>query len=155
MKRHPFDLLSFLFGAIFVAVAAAALLGIDLLDLQDVAWVIPTLLVILGAALLAGAAGRRTDPDTAEIGTDHQLAVDDERHAAFGSSDDPDEQPRFGDAGGDEPATSDVGSHGSHLVSTAPDTSSERPDPSRADVPLQTATEEESDEAPERTDPGS
>jgi hypothetical protein len=52
MERHRFDPLSFIFGLLFVAVAAVALIGVDLLDVRDLAWIAPALLVIAGGALL-------------------------------------------------------------------------------------------------------
>lgn len=68
MERHPFDLLSFVFGLIFVAVATVALLGVEVVALRDLAWVLPTVLVVIGAALLLTSATRRSTTDEEQAG---------------------------------------------------------------------------------------
>ena len=55
MKRHPFDMTSFLFGAIFAGAAAAYLVA-DLSSWDiDGRWVLPVALIALGVAGIAGA----------------------------------------------------------------------------------------------------
>jgi hypothetical protein len=52
MKRHPFDVLSFVAGAVFVLLGIAfATAGSDVVDQAQ--WVWPTILLTLGAAGLA------------------------------------------------------------------------------------------------------
>jgi fatty acid desaturase len=62
MKRHPFDVLSFTAGAIFVGLGVAFLsAGADVVD--SARWVWPLLLLALGAAGLASALRREPDSD--------------------------------------------------------------------------------------------
>lgn len=65
MTRHRFDPLSFVFGAVFVAVAAIGLIDRDLLTFTDLRWIAPALLVLLGALLLvlSGRTGGRDRDD--------------------------------------------------------------------------------------------
>ena len=65
MRRHRFDPLSFIFGVLFLAVAAVALIGTEVLALRDLTWIAPSLLVIAGAALLLSSARNGSD-DTLE-----------------------------------------------------------------------------------------
>ena len=58
MERHRFDPLSFVFGVLFVAVAVLGLVGTRVLDLRDLAWMAPALLVIAGGALLLSSTRR-------------------------------------------------------------------------------------------------
>ena len=55
MKKHPFDITSFLFGIIFGAAAAGFLLAEGFSWDVDGRWVLPTALIILGVAGVAGA----------------------------------------------------------------------------------------------------
>lgn len=60
MKRHPFDVLSFTAGAVFVGLAVAFLVaGADVVDSAH--WLWPVLLVAVGTAGLVSAL-RRDDP---------------------------------------------------------------------------------------------
>jgi hypothetical protein len=64
MKRHRFDPISFVFGALFVALAAAVALPGDpweyLYDGFTLGWVWPVLIIAIGVALLAdGLRGRQ------------------------------------------------------------------------------------------------
>jgi hypothetical protein len=60
MKRHPFDVLSFTAGAVFVGLGVAFLsAGADVVG--NAGWLWPVLLVALGAAGLVSAL-RRDDP---------------------------------------------------------------------------------------------
>ena len=60
MKRHPFDLVSFLPGVLAVGVALLALGGQVTIDLLAADWVWPSVLVALGLLVLASAGmGRR------------------------------------------------------------------------------------------------
>jgi hypothetical protein len=52
MRRHAFDPLSFTFGALFLAVAAAGLTGPWSLRDLDLTWLGPALLVLLGVVVL-------------------------------------------------------------------------------------------------------
>jgi hypothetical protein len=62
MTRHRFDPLSFIFGALFVIVAAVGLIDRELLTVADLRWIAPGLLVAAGALLLV-LSGRRTGSD--------------------------------------------------------------------------------------------
>jgi cytochrome c-type biogenesis protein CcmH/NrfF len=52
MKRHSFDPLSFVFGAFFVVMAAAAAFR-DEIDWTVGLWVLPASILVLGIGLLA------------------------------------------------------------------------------------------------------
>ena len=82
MQRHRFDPLSFIFGLLFVAVAAVALLGGDLIVINDLAWIAPAVLVVAGAVLLLSTAGRGSSDDVTDD------APDDERYRAQASASD-------------------------------------------------------------------
>jgi cytochrome c-type biogenesis protein CcmH/NrfF len=62
MRTHPFDAVSFVFGALFVLVAGLALGGVTL-TLLDLRWVAPAVLVVVGLVLVVSAARRGGDPD--------------------------------------------------------------------------------------------
>jgi hypothetical protein len=63
MKKHNFDLLSFLAGAIFLMIAAASVLNTDL-DYELSGWVLPAAVLVLGIGLLAASLrGMRTAED--------------------------------------------------------------------------------------------
>lgn len=79
MRRHAFDPLSFTFGALFLAVAAAGLTGPWSLRDLDLAWLGPAVLVFLGLVVLltaltprswahdeAGEAAPEGEPDDAD-----------------------------------------------------------------------------------------
>ena len=55
MRTHRFDPLSFVFGALFVALAVLALTDAVVLGVQDLRWIGPGLLVVIGLVLLATA----------------------------------------------------------------------------------------------------
>ncbi len=57
MKRHPFDLTSFIFGAVFGGAAAVYILADQLAWEIDGRWVLPVALILLGVAGIAGAVG--------------------------------------------------------------------------------------------------
>jgi hypothetical protein len=81
MKRHPFDLTSFIFGAVFGGAAAAYLLADQLAWDIDGRWVLPVALIALGIAGIAGAVGglRSSSPaaDESEATSDEdELAPD-------------------------------------------------------------------------------
>ena len=65
MERHELDALSLIGGLVFVAVAALGLTDALVLDLTDLRWVGPALLVVLGVTLVLtagrGRAERRAD----------------------------------------------------------------------------------------------
>ena len=52
MRRHAFDPLSFTFGVLFLAVAAAGVTGPWSLRDLDLAWLGPAVLVLLGVVVL-------------------------------------------------------------------------------------------------------
>ena len=60
MKRHRFDAVSFFFGLVFTALSAWVLFADDL-DIFDVRWVWPSLLIVGGVALIASMFGRGGD----------------------------------------------------------------------------------------------
>lgn len=69
MKRHSFDLTSFVFGVVLAAAAIGFLLAEQLAWDIDGRWVLPIALILLGVAGVAGAlsgilSGRPSDPDT-------------------------------------------------------------------------------------------
>ena len=72
MKRHPFDLTSFLFGAVFGGAAAAYLLADQLAWDVDGRWVLPIALIVLGVAGIAGAVGGLW-PSRADSASDAEL----------------------------------------------------------------------------------
>jgi branched-subunit amino acid permease len=55
MRTHPFDAVSFVFGIIFVAVAAVGLTDLATLSLSDLRWLGPVALVIVGIVLVVSA----------------------------------------------------------------------------------------------------
>lgn len=78
MKRHPFDLTSFIFGAVFGGAATVYLLADQLAWDIDGRWILPLALITLGVAGIAGAIGGlrsgselgdpEGDRETAEMG---------------------------------------------------------------------------------------
>jgi len=54
MQRHRFDLFSFVFGVIFLAIAAFAVFR-ESLDTDLQAWIWPTALIVLGLGLFSSA----------------------------------------------------------------------------------------------------
>lgn len=69
VKDRSFDLLSFVFGLLFVGAAAAHFLDDRLAFSLDTRWIWPVLLIVAGVAVLAGAiratsdrSGRDGDP---------------------------------------------------------------------------------------------
>jgi hypothetical protein len=59
MERHRFDVISFVFGILFLALAASAAVGeIDLFAVEA-KWVMPVALIIAGAAVLVATVPRR------------------------------------------------------------------------------------------------
>ena len=82
MKRHAFDPVSFTFGALFLAVAAAGLTGPWSLRDLDLAWLGPAVLVFLGvvvvltAVTLRSAERRETDATAEDAGDGSESAED-------------------------------------------------------------------------------
>jgi hypothetical protein len=66
MRRHAFDPLSFTFGALFLAVAAAGLTGPWSVRDLDLAWLGPAVLVLLGIVVLLTALTPRSARDGAD-----------------------------------------------------------------------------------------
>jgi len=93
MPRHRFDPLSFIFGLLFVAVAGVALVGGDLIVINDLAWIAPAVLVVAGAVLLLSTAGRDSSedvPDDAPEDAPEDAPGDERSRAQTGASDAPD-----------------------------------------------------------------
>jgi drug/metabolite transporter superfamily protein YnfA len=65
MRTHPFDAVSFVFGAIFTAVAVVVLSNVATITLLDLRWIGPAALVLIGVVLVVTAA-RRDDRTTVE-----------------------------------------------------------------------------------------
>jgi hypothetical protein len=59
MQRHSFDIISFLFGALFVGAGLSAVLFDNAFSRFDGRWVWPALLVVAGVAVLVTTWGRR------------------------------------------------------------------------------------------------
>ncbi len=68
MQRHSFDIISFLFGALFVGAGVSAVLFDEAFSRFDGRWVWPALLVVAGVAVLVATWSRRerTDAPTDE-----------------------------------------------------------------------------------------
>jgi hypothetical protein len=79
MERHRFDPLSFIFGLLFVVVAGLTLVGADVFDLRDLAWVAPAILVVAGGALLVSATSRGPEDDRADTPPTPDAAPDEGR----------------------------------------------------------------------------
>jgi branched-subunit amino acid permease len=75
VRTHPFDPVAFVFGVIFVAVAAVGLTDLATITLTDLRWIGPAALVLVGIVLVISAA-RGDDQPSAEDGeaaaTDHR-----------------------------------------------------------------------------------
>jgi hypothetical protein len=71
MRTHPFDAVSFVFGAIFVAVSLLALTGVATITLLDLRWLAPAALVLVGVVLVVSAA-RGDGADRAVTGPDRE-----------------------------------------------------------------------------------
>jgi cytochrome c-type biogenesis protein CcmH/NrfF len=65
MRTHPFDAVSFVFGAIFTAVAVVVLSNVATITLLDLRWIGPAALVLIGVVLVVSAA-RRDDTTVME-----------------------------------------------------------------------------------------
>jgi hypothetical protein len=61
VKDRSFDLLSFVFGLLFVGAAAAHFLDDRLAFSLDTRWIWPVLLIVAGVAVLAGAIRATSD----------------------------------------------------------------------------------------------
>lgn len=65
MRTHRFDPASFAFGVLFVAIAVVGLTDPSLLAVEDLRWLGPVVLVVLGLALLLSAVRRDREQDPA------------------------------------------------------------------------------------------
>jgi hypothetical protein len=76
VRKHEFDLTSFVAGLVFLAIAVAYLVGAFTSVRIDATWVLPLGLVGLGVAGLAGSlrVGLRPDPDSDSDPADHEQA---------------------------------------------------------------------------------
>jgi len=81
MKKHAFDPLSFVFGIIFLMIAAASLFTTDL-DYRLSDWVLPASVLVLGIGLLAASFrgvksnGQETTEDRQQTTEDRQQTTD-------------------------------------------------------------------------------
>ena len=80
MSKHRFDLLSFVFGALFATVGVLGLTDVAVITLADLRWLGPGALVLIGVALVVSAA-RSDGPEPAVIDSAGPDA-DDEDHTA-------------------------------------------------------------------------
>jgi branched-subunit amino acid permease len=73
VRTHPFDPVAFVFGVIFVAVAAVGLTDLATISLTDLRWLGPAALVLVGIVLVISAARSDDHPqiETGEAATDH------------------------------------------------------------------------------------
>jgi len=67
MRTNRFDLLSFVFGALFTAVGVVGVSDLAVLDFADLRWIGPGLLVLIGVALVISAARRDGAPETVPV----------------------------------------------------------------------------------------
>lgn len=65
MNTHRFDLIAFVFGALFAAIGVIGLTEAALLTLADLRWIGPAVLVLLGVALVVSAARREPRAEVA------------------------------------------------------------------------------------------
>lgn len=65
MQTHRFDPLSFILGALVVALAAAGLAGPGALAGLDLRWALPAVLVVLGLVMVATTVRRAADDEEA------------------------------------------------------------------------------------------
>ena len=93
MKRHAFDLTSFLFGSVLGAAAVGFLLADQLSWDVDGRWVLPAALILLGVVGIAGAfSGLRPNGDAdssnedADVDVDAAVAADSDTDAVEASS---------------------------------------------------------------------
>ncbi len=69
MQRHSFDVVSFLFGMLFVGAAAFALAVGDDLPRFDYRWIWPVVIIVAGIGVLVSALFRkRSEPEMADDG---------------------------------------------------------------------------------------
>lgn len=61
MERHKLDVLSLVFGLLFVGVAVIGLLDAVVLDVADLRWLGPLALVVFGVVLVLTAGSRRAE----------------------------------------------------------------------------------------------
>jgi len=63
MSRPPFDASAFVFGTLFTVIAVVGLLAPEVVRRIDLATFVPSVLILIGGALLVGSAmPRRTGP---------------------------------------------------------------------------------------------
>ena len=67
MRRHELDLFSLVAGVLFVVIAAGHLVDVAFDWNLDGRWIVPDVLVGLGAAGLAGVLGRKGSDDRPEV----------------------------------------------------------------------------------------
>ncbi|MFA9431456.1 hypothetical protein [Egicoccus sp. AB-alg2] len=78
METHRFDLLSFVFGALFAAVGVLGLTEVALITLADLRWIGPAVLVLLGLALVVSAARRDSRDGADDLGRDESTVPADD-----------------------------------------------------------------------------
>ncbi|MFA9443803.1 hypothetical protein [Egicoccus sp. AB-alg6-2] len=79
MRTHRFDLLSFVFGALFATVGVLGLTDVAVLTFADLRWIGPGVLVLIGVALVVSAARRDDGAVPAEATADGRNLDDDTR----------------------------------------------------------------------------
>ncbi|MEX0952762.1 MAG: hypothetical protein WDZ26_02915 [Nitriliruptoraceae bacterium] len=68
MTRHPLDVLSLVFGILFVAIATIGLVDALTLSLGDLRWLLPALLIVIGGVLLVTGGTRAVRAEVTEDG---------------------------------------------------------------------------------------
>ncbi len=77
MKKHAFDPLSFIAGALFLMIAGASVLTTDL-DYRLADWVFPASVLVLGVGLLAASFRGMRSGDDGSRTTDHRSEAEDD-----------------------------------------------------------------------------
>lgn len=67
MRTNRFDLLSFVFGALFTAIGVVGVSDRTVLDFADLQWMGPAVLVLIGVALVISAARRDRPAEVAPV----------------------------------------------------------------------------------------
>ncbi len=66
MRRHPLDVLSLVFGVLFVTFATIGLVDALTLSLGDLRWLLPALLIVVGGVLLVTGSTRAVRADVTD-----------------------------------------------------------------------------------------
>jgi len=68
MTRHPLDVLSLVFGILFVVIATIGLVDAVTISLGDLRWLLPTLLIVVGGVLLVTGGTRAVRSEATDDG---------------------------------------------------------------------------------------